>query len=70
MLTYAGNLDSLTPIADCTRYQLARGNTCKKVAIAQAFVHFRPDAVMHLAAKSHVNRSIAGPEKTPCVEAK
>lgn len=60
-LTYAGNLDSLGPIADSPRYRFVRGNICDQAAVRQTFADFRPDVVMHLAAESHVDRSIDGP---------
>ena len=60
-LTYAGNLASLAPIADSERFQFVRGDICDAGAVAQALARFRPDAIMHLAAESHVDRSIEGP---------
>lgn len=60
-LTYAGNLDSLAPIADSPRYRFVRGDICDQAAVRRAFADFRPDVVMHLAAESHVDRSIDGP---------
>ncbi len=60
-LTYAGNLDSLAPIADDPRYSFRRADICDRAAVAAAFEAFQPDAVMHLAAESHVDRSIDGP---------
>uniref|UniRef100_UPI00351A274C dTDP-glucose 4,6-dehydratase n=1 Tax=Methylosinus sp. RM1 TaxID=2583817 RepID=UPI00351A274C len=60
-LTYAGNLDSLAPIAGDPRYAFRRADICDRAAVAAAFEEFRPDAVMHLAAESHVDRSIDGP---------
>ena len=60
-LTYAGNLDSLAPIASSPRYRFVRGDICDKAAVSRAFADFRPDVVMHLAAESHVDRSIDGP---------
>jgi dTDP-glucose 4,6-dehydratase len=59
-LTYAGNLDSLAEIADNSRYQFVRGDICDRAQVEAAFDRFRPDAVMHLAAESHVDRSITG----------
>ena len=58
-LTYAGNLASLAPVEG--RYEFLRADICNRDAIASAFVRFRPDAVIHLAAESHVDRSIDGP---------
>ncbi len=60
-LTYAGNLESLAPIADRPRYRFVRGDICDQAAVRRAFADFRPDVVMHLAAESHVDRSIDGP---------
>jgi dTDP-glucose 4,6-dehydratase len=59
-LTYAGNLESLAEIADNSRYQFVRGDICDRAQVEAAFNSFRPDAVMHLAAESHVDRSITG----------
>lgn len=59
-LTYAGNLESI-PCADDPRYTFAQINICDLAPLQQAFDEFRPDAVMHLAAESHVDRSIDGP---------
>ncbi len=53
-LTYAGNLESLTPIASSERYQFAQVNICNRQELDRVFVEFQPDAVMHLAAESHV----------------
>lgn len=60
-LTYAGNLDSLAPIASSPRYRFVRGDICDQGAVRHALVEFQPDVVMHLAAESHVDRSIDGP---------
>src|SRR5271154_6461446 len=60
-LTYAGNLSSLAPAAASPRYRFSRVDVCDRAAVAQAFDGFRPDAVLHLAAESHVDRSIDGP---------
>lgn len=60
-LTYAGNLDSLAPIASSPRYRFVRGDICDQRAVRRTFAEFRPDVVMHLAAESHVDRSIDGP---------
>lgn len=60
-LTYAGNLESLNEIdADC-RYQFQQIDICDTEKLTQAFDEFKPDVVMHLAAESHVDRSIDGP---------
>jgi len=60
-LTYAGNLDSMAPIAKNPRYSFLRADICDRAAVAQALESFRPQVVMHLAAESHVDRSIDGP---------
>lgn len=60
-LTYAGNLESLAEAADSERYRFAQIDICDRQAMQQAFADFRPDAVMHLAAESHVDRSIDFP---------
>jgi dTDP-glucose 4,6-dehydratase len=59
-LTYAGNLESLSSVADHPRYQFSRTDICDRAALDQIFAEFQPDAVMHLAAESHVDRSITG----------
>ncbi|UVL89032.1 dTDP-glucose 4,6-dehydratase [Pseudomonas sichuanensis] len=60
-LTYAGNLESLTPATDSERYHFYKVDICNAVALSSVFDEFKPDAVMHLAAESHVDRSIDGP---------
>ena len=60
-LTYAGNLNSLAPVHGHCRYEFSRTDICDRAAIADAFMSFDPDAIMHLAAESHVDRSIDGP---------
>lgn len=60
-LTYAGNLESLAEAAASPRYAFAQIDICDRQALQQAFAEFQPDAVMHLAAESHVDRSIDGP---------
>jgi dTDP-glucose 4,6-dehydratase len=59
-LTYAGNLASLTEIGNAPNYRFAEVDICDAAAVTQAFESFQPDQVMHLAAESHVDRSIAG----------
>ncbi|AOS97194.1 dTDP-glucose 4,6-dehydratase 2 [Microbulbifer aggregans] len=59
-LTYAGNLESI-PCSDDPRYQFKQIDICDAVTLDAAFAEFQPDAVMHLAAESHVDRSIDGP---------
>jgi len=60
-LTYAANLDSLASIADHPRYRFEKVDICNAVALGELFARHRPDAVIHLAAESHVDRSIDGP---------
>jgi len=60
-LTYAGNLESLRAVAGNPAYQFLQADICDRAAMSQAFASFGPDAVMHLAAESHVDRSIDGP---------
>jgi dTDP-glucose 4,6-dehydratase len=60
-LTYAGNLNSLAPVAADPRYAFVRADICDRKAVDRVFADFVPDAVMHLAAESHVDRSIDGP---------
>ena len=60
-LTYAGNLDSLAPVSNDPRYAFVRADIADAAKMREAFESFSPDAVMHLAAESHVDRSIDGP---------
>ena len=60
-LTYAGNPDNLAGVATSPRYQFARLDICDGRAMREAMDGFKPDAIMHLAAESHVDRSIDGP---------
>ena len=60
-LTYAGNLESLTEIASSERYLFEHADICDSNVMARIFETHQPDAVMHLAAESHVDRSITGP---------
>jgi len=60
-LTYAGNLESLDGVADSPRYAFLQADICDTQAMHQAFAEYQPDVVMHLAAESHVDRSIDGP---------
>lgn len=60
-LTYAGNLESLESIQDNPRYHFKKIDICNHIAVQSAFTEFQPDLVMHLAAESHVDRSIDGP---------
>ena len=60
-LTYAGNLESLASVEGSDRYHFSQTDICDTAAMAALFEEFQPDAVMHLAAESHVDRSIEGP---------
>ena len=59
-LTYAGNLESLATIDNAPNYRFARIDVCDRRAVDEAFAGFAPDHVIHLAAESHVDRSITG----------
>ena len=59
-LTYAGNLASLATVDNAPNYRFARIDICDRSGIAEALRAFRPDHVIHLAAESHVDRSITG----------
>ena len=61
MLTYAGNLESLAQVSDSPRYAFERVDICNRAALDRVFAEHQPDRVMHLAAESHVDRSIDGP---------
>ena len=60
-LTYAGSLTSLAPVADDPRYRFALGDICDADLVAEVVSGFDPDVLVHLAAESHVDRSIDGP---------
>ncbi|CAM6671234.1 dTDP-glucose 4,6-dehydratase [Klebsiella quasipneumoniae] len=60
-LTYAGNLESLATVADSERYSFTQTDITDAKSVSEQFSEFRPDIVMHLAAESHVDRSIDGP---------
>lgn len=60
-LTYAGNLESLESVENNPRYAFEQVDICDAKALARVFEQHKPDAVMHLAAESHVDRSIDGP---------
>lgn len=60
-LTYAGNLDSVAEIADDPRYRFEKVDICDELEVARVFHEHQPDAIMHLAAESHVDRSIDVP---------
>jgi dTDP-glucose 4,6-dehydratase len=60
-LTYAGNLESLASVSGSSRYQFVQGDVGDRGLVSKLFADFQPDVVMHLAAESHVDRSIDGP---------
>lgn len=60
-LTYAGNLESLQSIATNTRYEFVQADIVDQAAVSAVLARFEPHAIMHLAAESHVDRSIDGP---------
>jgi dTDP-glucose 4,6-dehydratase len=62
-LTYAGNLQSLVSIETNPRYEFVQGDICDAELLDKLFEQFQPDFVMHLAAESHVDRSIDGPSE-------
>ena len=60
-LTYAGTLSTVEQVADSDRYRFIQGDICDEVAVQSAINDFQPDIITHLAAESHVDRSIDGP---------
>ena len=62
-LTYAGNLESLAEVSQSPRYVLERVDVCDRDQIDRVLREHQPDAIMHLAAESHVDRSISGPSE-------
>lgn len=60
-LTYAGNLESLIDVSDSNRYNFEQVDICDRIELDRVFAKHKPDVVMHLAAESHVDRSIDGP---------
>ncbi|HEB96223.1 MAG TPA: dTDP-glucose 4,6-dehydratase [Sedimenticola thiotaurini] len=60
-LTYAGNLESLEAVADHPNYRFEQVDVCDETEVRRLFQQYRPDAILHLAAESHVDRSIDGP---------
>ena len=62
-LTYAGNLDSLASVCDSPRYRFEQVDICNASELKRVFAEYQPDIVMHLAAESHVDRSIDGPSE-------
>lgn len=61
LLTYAGRPENVESVAAAPNYRFLRADICDKPAMREAFAGFRPEAVMHLAAESHVDRSIDAP---------
>lgn len=60
-LTYAGNLESLAEVSDNERYIFEQVDICNRLEVDRVLAQHQPDAIMHLAAESHVDRSIDGP---------
>src|SRR5579885_734822 len=61
-LTYAGNLENLEPVARNPRYRFVQGDICSEALVGSLLAEERPDAIVHCAAESHVDRSILSPE--------
>jgi dTDP-glucose 4,6-dehydratase len=61
-LTYAGNLENLAPVADLPNYRFIKADICDREALRKIFDETKPDAVVHFAAESHVDRSIFSPQ--------
>ena len=62
-LTYAGNLENLSEVESQPRYQFVKGDIADAVAVERVFEEYRPEAVVHFAAESHVDRSIHAPQQ-------
>ena len=62
-LTYAGNKDNLKEVADSKRYFFEKADICDESKIDNIFNAYKPDLIMHLAAESHVDKSINGPDQ-------
>jgi len=62
-LTYAGNLESLADCSSSQKYAFEQVDICDEVEVRRVFKQYSPDIVMHLAAESHVDRSIDGPRE-------
>jgi len=60
-LTYAGTLTTVDSVSDSPRYRFVQGDICDAAAVRAAIAEFQPDVITHLAAESHVDRSIDGP---------
>jgi dTDP-glucose 4,6-dehydratase len=61
-LTYAGNLENLAPVAEKPGYSFVRGDICEAALVNELIQTEQPDAIVHFAAESHVDRSILSPE--------
>jgi dTDP-glucose 4,6-dehydratase len=61
-LTYAGNLENLTPVADSRHYRFVQGDICDENFVRELLYETKPDAIVHFAAESHVDRSILSPD--------
>ena len=61
-LTYAGNRSSLSDIRESATYRFVQGDICDQALMGRLLPEFAPDCILHLAAESHVDRSIDGPE--------
>lgn len=62
-LTYAGKLENVAEVSSSPRYQFVKGDICDRELVRSTLKSFRPDKIMHLAAESHVDRSITGPSE-------
>ncbi len=62
-LTYAGNLNNVEEISQSKRYQFVQGDICDRNLVRATLEKYKPDKIMHLAAESHVDRSITGPSE-------
>jgi dTDP-glucose 4,6-dehydratase len=62
-LTYAGNLENVKTVSNNPRYKFIQGDVCDRELLRKVFSEFKPDKIMHLAAESHVDRSITGPSE-------
>lgn len=63
VLTYSGNLENLTSVSDNSRYSFEKANICDEKVMKEIFAKYKPTKVIHLAAESHVDRSIDGPKE-------
>src|SRR5215472_17219749 len=61
-LTYAGNPSNLASLTGDRRYRLLQGDICDRELVAELLIRYRPRAIVHFAAESHVDRSIRGPD--------